>query len=47
MLHKIVEEESGEIRAMSGAFGAGADHNKESSRKPMKSAEVTNPMKKV
>ena len=41
MLHKIVEEESGEIRACSGAFGgAPYDNKKESSNRPMKSAQL-------
>lgn len=41
MLHKIVEEESGEIRACSGAFG-GAPYTdaKVNSNRPMKSAQL-------
>ena len=42
MLHKIVEEESGEIKGMSGVFGAPPDFKKESQNNKLKSVEIKN-----
>ena len=41
MLHKIVEEESGELKGLSGVFGA-PEYKKESQNHKLKSVEIKN-----